>query len=226
MQIGRKIYFEKSTGNVLLNTGEMQGDVRITTVDEDFQSFIPLQNRTKDSVGLIQLDYGQLSDKFSTCTGYSVDITKNPIDASAIIFTFTTPEASLDQVKQAKVNELNQDCQNKIVGGFTSTAYQNTAKTYDSTLEDQANITGNALSAVSKVAGVQECQQDKFYYHAHGEDFVEWQASECLTLARDFKTFKEQQLIKSKQLQAYVNTLTSAKEVQKITWDTVIPIQK
>lgn len=225
-QIGKKIYYEKSTGNVLLDTGEIQGPdgaLRETTIDEDFQSYIVLSQRNKDSVGVIQLEYGQLNDKFSTCTGYSIDITKNPIDASAIIFTFTTPEASLQEVKQAKINELSQDCQNKIVGGFTSTAYQNVSKTYDSTLEDQANITGNALSAVSKVAGVQECQQDKFYYHSHGEDFVEWTASECLQLARDFKTFKEQQLIKNKQLQLYVNNLTSVGEVQKVTWDTVIP---
>lgn len=90
-QIGRKIYCEKSTGNILLNTGEMCGSVRETTIDEDFQAYINLQNRVKDSVGVIQLEYGQLIDKFNTCTGISVDITKNPIDASAIIFSFTTP---------------------------------------------------------------------------------------------------------------------------------------
>ncbi|OAA94074.1 hypothetical protein [Clostridium coskatii] len=225
-QIGRRIYYDKNTGNVLLNTGEMQGAddaLKETTIDEDFQTYKVLSQRNKDSVGVIQLEYGQLNNKFSTCTGYSIDTTKNPIDASAIIFTFTTPDASLQEVKQAKINELSQDCQNKIVEGFTSTAYQNTSKVYDSSLEDQSNITGNALSAVSKVAGVKECQQDKFYYHARGEEFIEWTANECLQLARDFKTFKEQQLIKNKQLQAYVNTLITVEEVQKVTWDTVIP---
>lgn len=125
--------------------------------------------------------------------------------------------------KQMKINELNQDCQNAIVGGFHSTAYQNTDKLYDSTLTDQSNITGNALGAVSKVTGVQGCENDKFYYHAQGEEFVEWTAEECLQLARDFKTFKEQQLIKNTQLQAYVNTLTTVEEVQKVTWDIQIP---
>lgn len=61
----------------------------------------------------------------------------------------------------------------------------------DSMLEDQANIQGNALSAVSKVSGVKECQEDKFFYKARGENFVEWDATECLALARDFKAFKE-----------------------------------
>ncbi|ABQ23652.1 hypothetical protein [Clostridium kluyveri] len=126
-------------------------------------------------------------------------------------------------LKQQKLTELSQSCQNAITGGFNSTAYQNTNKIYDSTLEDQSNITGNALSAVSKVSGVPGCENDTFYYHARGEEFVEWQPEECLQLARDFKIFKEQQLIRNKQLQAYVETLATTEEVQAITWDTVIP---
>ena len=225
-QIGRRIYYDKATGNVLLDTGEMQGSdgaLKETTVDQDFESYTVLSERNADTVGVIQLEYGDLSDKFSTCTGYYVDITKSPIDKAAIVFTFTTPEASLEQVEQVKINELSQDCQSAIVGGFHSTAYQNVDKVYDSALEDQSNITGNALSAVSKVANVPGCENDKFYYHARGEEFVEWQSSECLQLARDFKVFKEQQLIKNKQLQAYVDNLETVEEVQKVTWDTVIP---
>ncbi|MFL0251240.1 hypothetical protein ACJDT4_12460 [Clostridium neuense] len=223
MQIGRKIYYLKSNGNIIVNTGECQGDARETTEDEDFKMYTVLQGLEQSAVGLIQLNYGQLTDKFISCTGYYVDITKNPIDTSAIVFSFTTPEATLDQVKQAKYTELSQACQNAITGGFTSTAYQNTSKVYDSTLEDQANITGNALSAVSKISGVAACANDKFYYRAHGEDFAEWTAEECLQLARDFKSFKEQQLIKNKELQAYVATLTTVEDVQKVTWNTAIP---
>lgn len=129
----------------------------------------------------------------------------------------------LQYIKQIQKATISQSCQSTITGGFNSTAYQGIDKVYDSTLEDQANITGNALSAVSKVSGVPGCENDKFYYHARGEEFVEWQPEECLQLARDFKIFKEQQLVKNKQLQAYVDTLTTVEEVQNITWDTVIP---
>ncbi|MFL0248851.1 hypothetical protein ACJDT4_00330 [Clostridium neuense] len=223
MKIGRKIYYLKTNGNILISTGECQGDVRETSIDEDFKMYMALKGLEQSAVGVFQLEYGQLADKFNDCTGYYIDITKNPIDANAIVFSFTTPEATLDQVKQAKYTELSQACQNAITGGFTSTAYQNTAKMYDSTLEDQANITGNALSAVSKISGVAACANDKFYYHARSEDFTEWTAEECLQLARDFKSFKEQQLIKNKELQAYVSTLNTVEDVQKVTWNTVIP---
>jgi hypothetical protein len=126
-------------------------------------------------------------------------------------------------LKQQKKNEIDLACKGAITGGFNSTAHENTDKVYDSTLEDQANITGNALSAVSKVSGVPGCENDKFYYHARGEEFVEWQATECLQLARDFKIFKEQQLVRNKQLQVYVDTLNTIEEVQSVTWDTVVP---
>lgn len=159
-----------------------------------------------------------------------IDTQKQQIIDNMIIAKFSIQNTveqqkpqTLEEYKEAKIKELSQSCQTTIIGGFSSTAYQSIDKIYDSTLEDQANITGNALSAVSKVANVPGCENDKFYYHARGEEFVEWQATECLQLARDFKLFKEQQLIKNKQLQAYINTLTTVEEVQSVTWDTVIP---
>lgn len=132
-------------------------------------------------------------------------------------------KVDIEELKQIKCSEIEQACGKVIVSGFKSSAYQNVEKTYATSLEDQANITGNALSATSKIAGVPECQEDKFYYHAISEDFAEWTASECLQLARDFKTFKETQLVKSKMLQTYVTTLTKADEINAITWETQIP---
>lgn len=158
-----------------------------------------------------------------------ISIHKQQIIDDMIIAKFSSANVSeqqpttLEEYKQAKIKELNQSCQTTITGGFNSTAYQNTNKVYDSALEDQANITGNALSAMSKLAGTLGCENDKFYYHARGEGFTEWTPEETLALARDFKVFKEQQLLKSSQLQAYVDTLTTVEEVQAVTWDTVIP---
>lgn len=169
-----------------------------------------------------------LADKINSAYDYTLVFDTNgkviDINVTKTIEEYQQEQLSnIENVKQLKYAELSQACQNAIIGGFTSTAYQNTSKVYDSNLEDQANITGNALSAVSKVAGVPDCQNDKFYYRAHGEDFTEWTAEECLQLARDFKSFKEQQLIKNKELQAYVAMLAGVKDVQKITWNSVVP---
>ena len=118
MEIGRKIYYQKATGNVLLDTGEHSGAVIGTTIEQDFQLYSALNGLNPDAIGCLQLDYGQLSDNFEGCYGYQIDITKNPIDATAIIFNLTPPEASLDQVKAAKGIEMSAAKDAAIQAGF------------------------------------------------------------------------------------------------------------
>lgn len=79
MQIGRKIYYDKFTGNVLVDTGEMKGSVKNTTIDEDFQRYKELQGLIKENVGVIQLEYGQYKEEFKNCTSYSIDTTTEQI---------------------------------------------------------------------------------------------------------------------------------------------------
>lgn len=222
MKIGRKIYYEKVTGNILLNTGEMQGDVIETTIDQDFQSYTALKNRTKDSIEAIQLDYGQLSDKFMSCTGYYVDITKNPIDASAIVFSFTTPEASLDQVKQSKINELENDCTKVKDVGFKSSCL-GTEKTFDSSPENRTLIMGLAMKASLIASGTTLPDSTLDWKAADEPVCYSWTPQQMITLGVDLSTFMTNTIKHKEQLQQYANTLTSVEEVQKVTWDTVIP---
>lgn len=64
MQIGRKIYYDLVTGNVILDIGEREGSVVETTLDQDFSSYASLTERVKDTVGVIQLTWGEYADKF------------------------------------------------------------------------------------------------------------------------------------------------------------------
>jgi hypothetical protein len=72
MNIGRKIYFDKSTGNVLVDTGERSGNVVETTQEQDFASYLALAERVPSTVGVITLPYGQDLDKFGSYA-YRVD---------------------------------------------------------------------------------------------------------------------------------------------------------
>lgn len=72
-QIGRKIYFDKSTGNVILDTGEKMGAVIETTIDQDFETYQALKERVRDTVGVIKLEYGQYAEDFAQCNGYRVN---------------------------------------------------------------------------------------------------------------------------------------------------------
>lgn len=80
MEIGRKIYFSKSTGAILWDKGEMQGAVVETTQAQD-EATMPILSvfDAKGDLGVLQLDYGQDDDKFAACAGYYIDPTTSKI---------------------------------------------------------------------------------------------------------------------------------------------------
>ena len=90
--IGRKIYYDKSTGNVILDTGEMMGAVIETTVDQDFETYQALKERVRDTVGVIQLEFGQYAQDFAECNGYRV----NP-ETLELEFSYPDPNATEPQ---------------------------------------------------------------------------------------------------------------------------------
>jgi len=86
-RIGRKIYYDKITGLVLADTGEKYGHVRDTTQEEDFQIYKSLSERNPETVGMIQLEYGQYAQDFRECNGYRV----NP-ETQQIEFSYPDPD--------------------------------------------------------------------------------------------------------------------------------------
>lgn len=64
MQIGRRIYFDKKTGNVIQDTGERQGDVVEATPEQDIEVFRSLSERNRDTFDYIELPYGEYQQDF------------------------------------------------------------------------------------------------------------------------------------------------------------------
>lgn len=89
MQIGRRIYFEKSTGNVIIDTGERSGNVVETTIDHDFSVYAALAARVPETVGVLELEYGQYARDFAACNGYRVDIESDP---PQLLFSYPDPK--------------------------------------------------------------------------------------------------------------------------------------
>jgi len=90
MQISRKIYYLKSTGVVILTTGEREGWVVETTMADDILTYPALQNIPPDTISFIQCNYGYMPGYFKKFK-YSIDITKNPIDQTSIIWDMSIP---------------------------------------------------------------------------------------------------------------------------------------
>jgi hypothetical protein len=91
-QLGRRIYYDKSTGNVIVDTGEKIGAVVETTIDQDFETYQALKERVRDTVGVIQLEFGQYAADFAQCNGYRV----NP-QTLELEFSYPDPNATEPQ---------------------------------------------------------------------------------------------------------------------------------
>ena len=107
MNIGRRIYYELSTGNIVCDTGDRSGDVVQTTVEQDYASYHGLSARVPDTIGVLQLDYGAYAQEFALASGYSVDVASN-----ALVFTYPDPANPTVLPKtpdQIKVEQLESD---------------------------------------------------------------------------------------------------------------------
>lgn len=91
IEIGTKIYYLKSNGNTILETGDCKGYVKETTVEEDFLNYAKLKEYNREQVGVIQLKYGELDKllKENKSNYYTVDVSKEP---HKLIFKWIDPE--------------------------------------------------------------------------------------------------------------------------------------
>lgn len=88
MDIGRRLYYDKATGNPIFDTGERSGDVVPTTIEQDFENYLALSQRVPESVGVIELEYGQYVEDFVACNGWHVDVSG---DEPVIVFSYPDP---------------------------------------------------------------------------------------------------------------------------------------
>ena len=73
MRIGKRIYFDIETGNIILDTGERVGAVVKTTIEQDITSYKVLNERNRESYDYIELEYGQYAQEFTEASGYKVN---------------------------------------------------------------------------------------------------------------------------------------------------------
>ena len=82
-QIGTKIYYCLLTGNVVKIIGDMMGCVKETAFDEDIEIYTELKERDKDSIGLLQFNYGEYPKLSKNSSGVIVDL-----ETKELIFSY------------------------------------------------------------------------------------------------------------------------------------------
>lgn len=112
-QIGTKIYYLKNTGNILIETGDMQGFVNESSFDEDYENYADLKKYDKDKIGCLKLEYGQLGQLLadSKANSYKVDVSGNP---HKLVFTWIDYESGQPGEPPKSVEDLIKETENKI----------------------------------------------------------------------------------------------------------------
>jgi hypothetical protein len=73
MNIGRKVYYEKTNGVVLWDKGEMSGAVHETTLKQDIISVPALSLVPEGQLGVVQFAYGAYAEEFATSRGFRIN---------------------------------------------------------------------------------------------------------------------------------------------------------
>jgi hypothetical protein len=207
MQIGRKIYFEKITGNVILDTGERQGNVIETTQEQDFAMYAKLQGYIQDAIGLLQLAYGQHSGQFQSCFGYRI----NP-ETEEIIFNYIPSQASLEEAKAAKIAELDKACNTEILAGFHS-AVKDGNRLYGLDYDDQLN-----MEALKNNVAMELIPDGALEYYCKGGPCEPWSNTEFMVLYGQAMTFKTERIKTCKAKKELTKAAASIEDLEVIVW--------
>lgn len=80
MLLGRRIYFDSTTGQVLIDLGERKGDIKPTTIEQDILSYKVLSERNRESFDYIQLEYGEFNQDFLSSNSYRINVDTRNIE--------------------------------------------------------------------------------------------------------------------------------------------------
>lgn len=105
-QIGTKIYYCLLTGNVIKIIGDMMGYVKATSFDEDYEIYTELKERDKETIGLLQFNYGEYPKLSQNSTGVIVNL-----ETKELIFSYeelpTPPQEPTEiELMQDKISIL------------------------------------------------------------------------------------------------------------------------
>lgn len=109
-QIGTKIYYCLLTGNVIKIIGDMQGYVKETTFDEDYEIYTELKERNKSSIGLLTFDYGEYPELSKGSTGAMVNL-----ETKELIFSYEELPQEPTEIEKIKEKISILEAENKTL---------------------------------------------------------------------------------------------------------------
>ncbi|NRT33263.1 hypothetical protein OD350_00065 [Clostridium beijerinckii] len=202
-----KVYVKVDSNNVITS---INSDI----FTEDITEWIKINEGTGDKYSHAQsnyLDKGLMDSNgqynYKLVDGKVVERTENE-------------KINLDLLKQIKINELSQRCNETITNGFYSDA-DGTKKLYDFELENQVNLSTKAYQIqIAKLAGQ---SIGNISYYAKGETCHDYTAEQFLKLSQDGENWKTANIVKYKDdLKQKVMACTTKDDIDKIIWESIL----
>lgn len=74
-KLGKRIYYLKNSGQVIMDTGDIVSSLPITirTKEEDFSIYTELAKYDYEEVDFIDLDFGEYAKEFVDCISYRIN---------------------------------------------------------------------------------------------------------------------------------------------------------
>lgn len=101
MNVGKMIFYDKVTGERIIDTGEWSNVNIKKTVDQQIATYTELSERNRDTFDVLELDFGAYSQDFAECNGYRVNV-----ETKTLEFSYPDPnEPNIEQPYQAPLSE-------------------------------------------------------------------------------------------------------------------------
>lgn len=141
------------------------------------------------------------------------EIEEEEIEREINSSTDNITEATLDFIRQSKINEMSYACRQAIENGIDIIA-QGKTRHFSLTTQDQLNLM--SLNVMAQT-------QDIIPYHADGEQCIYYTAEEIKQIVAAANAHKTWHTTYYNALKAYINSLETIEEISAITYGTPIP---
>lgn len=108
MDIGKRIYYDIETGNIIVDTGEKSGYVVETSTQYEISIYPVLANRKEESFGILELEFGKYRQDFMECNGYRVNPETKLLEFSYPDENATTEEPVYQEPLSEQIKSLEE----------------------------------------------------------------------------------------------------------------------
>lgn len=92
MKLGKRLFYDKITGEVFFKIDEQEGLVILKTVEQDIETYTALSERNREIFDVLELPFGAFAQDFAECSGYRV----NP-ETKTLEFNYPDPNTPVEE---------------------------------------------------------------------------------------------------------------------------------